>query len=82
MSYSLSAVFVGWPIRIEVGRPLPWSASRPVITVLFGPLTAGFCQVPFDVIAGVMVLSEVAERLMMVWALNVCSGVRQAPPAE
>lgn len=30
-----------------------------------GPLIAGMRQVFFDVIAGVMVLSEVVERLMM-----------------
>ena len=30
-----------------------------------GPLIAGMRQVFFDVIAGVMVLSEVAQRLMM-----------------
>ena len=30
-----------------------------------GPLIAALCQVSFDVVAGVMVLSEVVERLMM-----------------
>ena len=47
-----------------------------------GPLIAGMRRVFFDVIAGVMVLSEVAKRLMMMSGsgASTCSAECGRPP--